>query len=504
MKTSIKIFLVAVGMFSLTSCDKFLDVNDNPNKPVNENLGLNTKLPAALVSTMNQESGQINQLTAFWAGYSGTTSEATNLFFKEKTYNGEAIRGTRDGIQIWEGSYNTLLYYQLIKEQAQKEGASFYQGIAKIMQAWHFLHLVDLYNNIPFEEALKGTQLLRPKYEDGKTVYQKSLQLISEGINDIKSAGASQTPGKDDVLFGGNKQLWAKFGNTLKLRALLRQSETGNEAYIAEEIGKITAEGTGFLGVGENAYINPGYLNSAGKMNPFWENNYRTAGGQAANHLNIRPTVYLIAQYSGLKDPRLNTLYTSVNGSYKGVLFGNPTVDQQYSAQNTSSFKGPQENGGKATGLFKSFSQPSVLLGSFESLFLQSEAALRKWIPGSEKTFYEQGIAESFKYMEVDAASFAAYNAQATVNLDLAQASDKLKRIIEQKWLALNSISSLEAWSDYRRLGFPDIPNSLLAPSAAARPLRLMYPESELQTNGEQVALQGDDRTTESKIWWDK
>ncbi|RQO70740.1 SusD/RagB family nutrient-binding outer membrane lipoprotein [Pedobacter sp. KBW06] len=502
MKTSIKIFILATGLFGLSSCEKFLDVNDNPNAPINENLLLSAKLPAALISTVNQETGQMNQLAALWAGYWGTTSEATNQFFKEKTYNGVAIRGTRDGIQIWEGSYNTLLYYQLIKEQAQKEGALFYSGIAKIMQAWHFLHLVDLYNNVPFEEALLGTQFLTPKYENGKTVYEKSLQLITEGVNDIKSASSLDAPGKADVIFEGNRQLWAKFGNTLKLRALLRQSETGNDAYISAEIARINQEGSGFLGLGENAYAKPGYLNSKDKMNPFWEVNYRNAGGQTTNHISLRPTAYIIDQYTTLKDPRLATLYTSVNGTYKGVLFGNPNVDAQYSAANTSAFKGPVENGGKASGLFKSFDQPSVLLASFESLFIQAEAALRGWIPGVPKTFYEQGIAESFKYMEVAASNFAAYNQQSSVSLDAAP--DKLKRIIEQKWLALNSISSLEAWSDYRRLGFPEIPNSLLAPSVTARPLRLMYPESERQTNAQQTGLQGNDEVTESKIWWDK
>lgn len=486
----------------MSSCQKFLDVNDNPNAPVNENLTLSAKLPAALISTVNQETGQINQLSALWAGYWGTTSEATNQFFKEKTYNGVAIRGTRDGIQIWEGSYNTLLYYQLIKEQAQKEGSPFYLGITKIMQGWHFLRMVDLYNNVPFDEALQGIKYLSPKYEDGKTVYEKSINLISEGINDIKSAAAIHAPGKADVIFEGNKQLWAKFGNTIKLRALIRQSQADNNAYITGELNKISQEGSGFLAAGESAYAKPGYLNTNGKMNPFWESNYRNAGGQATNHLSLRPTVYIIDKYNKLNDPRLAALYISVNGTFKGVLFGNPNVEDQYSAKNTSSFKGPLENGGKATGLFKSFDQPSVLLASFESLFLQSEAASRNWISGSAKAFYEQGITESFKYMSVDAADFTAYNAQSEVNFDAA--ANKLERIIEQKWLALNSISSFEAWTDYRRLGYPDIPNSLLAPAPDSRPLRLMYPESERQTNPEQSNQQGNDNVTEGKIWWNK
>jgi len=503
MKNSIKIFVLAAGILTLSSCEKFLDVNDNPNSPVTENLALNAKLPAALMSTVSQNTRLINPLSSLWAGYWGTTSEATNLFFNEKTYNGVGIRGTRDGIQIWEGSYNTLLYYQLMKVQAQQENALFYSGIAKIMQAWHFIQLVDMYNNIPFDEALQGTQYISPRYEDGKTVYEKSVNLITEGINDIKGASAADLPGAADIIFGGNRLMWAKFGNTLKLRAMIHQSEANNQAHIVAEIQKIVQEGSGFLGVGENANANPGYLNTTGKMNPYWESYYRNVGGQTTNHISLRPTQYVINKYQSLNDPRLAAIYVALSGGvYKGVLFGNPTVDNQYSAVNTSAFKGPVENNNAPAGLFKSFNQPSVLLGSFESLFLQSEAAQRGWIAGTAKTFYDQGIAESFKYIGLTAGAANTYASQGGVNLD--QATNKIQQIITQKWLSLNSISSLEAWTDFRRLGFPDFPNSLQAPSSLDRPLRLMYPESERQTNSGQTDQQGNDVVTAGRIWWDQ
>src|SRR5690606_32447474 len=191
----------------LSACTDFLDVNDNPNAPVSENLQLNAKLPAALVATVNQETGQLNQLGALWGGYWGTTSEGINMFFNQKTYNGPGMRDVRDGYPVWETSYTNLLYYQLIKEQAEDEGSLFYMGVAKIMQGWHFLRLVDIYNNVPFEEALQGTEFSTPQYESGEAVYQKSLDLISEGIEDLKNAPAGTEAGNDDVLFKGNKTL---------------------------------------------------------------------------------------------------------------------------------------------------------------------------------------------------------------------------------------------------------------------------------------------------------
>ena len=485
----------------LSSCADFLDVNDNPNAPISENLQLSAKLPSALVATVNQESGQLNQLGALWGGYWGTTSEGINMFFNQKTYNGPGMRDVRDGYPVWETSYTNLLYYQLIKEQAEEEGALFYQGVAKVMQGWHFLRLVDIYNNVAFDEALRGTEFSTPKYESGQAVYEKSINLITEGIQDLKNAPAGTEAGSDDILFKGNKTLWAKFGNTIKLRALVRQSEAGNEEYIQSEMATISAEGSGFLGAGESVLAQPGYLNTASKLNPFWESYYRNVeGAVTVNYQDIRPTEFAIAQYEQRNDPRLSELYTEVQGTYKGVRFGDPVVDHdKYGRGVTSAFKGPQENNGQPAAIFKSSTQPSVLMGSFESLFLQAEAAQRGWLNSSAKELYEAAIGESFLYMEADLDELSSYLGQASVGFD-----NSINRIIEQKWLALNSISSIEAWNDYRRTGLPAIPNSLQAPTANARPLRMMYPETERMTNNEEASKQGNDLVTEGKVWWDQ
>lgn len=305
-----KIFVLLIALCTLAGCDKYLDVNEDPNRPVSSTLPLSAKLPAALVSSVNQETGQLNQLGAFWGGYWGTNNEAISAFIDIKTYNGPAIRHQRDGIPVWENAFSTMLYYELMMQEAISVQAHFYTGIAQIMQGWHFMRLVDIYNGMPFNEALKGTAMPTPVYEEGKVVYSKAMDLVTEGIENIKRATAGTEPAGDDVLFKGNKTLWAKFGNTVKLRGLIHQSETGDAAYIAAEIKKIEQEGSGFLGVGENAFVQPGYLNTAGKLNPFWENYYRNVQGvTTANYLNIRPTTFLIDQYRQRNDRSFPTLF---------------------------------------------------------------------------------------------------------------------------------------------------------------------------------------------------
>ncbi len=495
-----KIGLMSFAFFTLTSCKDFLDVNVNPNSPIKENLSLNAKLPAALVTSAAYEATQLNQIGGLWGGYWGTSNEGINSFGALKIYNGPGIRDTRDGLAVWESTYNNLFYYKEILEQAEVEDAKFYSGIAKIMMGYHFFILVDFYNNVPYEDALKGSVILHPSYESGKDVYKKSVDLITQGIEEIKVA--SLLPANDDVVFKGNKTKWAKFGNTLKLRALLRQSEvSGQASYITEEIAKITKEGSGFLE--EDASVNPGFLNTASKINPFYETYYRNNSGVAvANYANIRPTQYLIGKYKEFNDPRLAQNYVSINGDFKGVVFGENMVKDEYAAVNTSSLKGPNENGNQPAGIIKSFNQSIILISLAESNFLRAEAVERDWITGIASQLYQSGIQASFNYLF----NVNNYNVQSYINqtnVNYATATNKIERIITQKWLALNNINNIQSWNDFRRLGYPNFPNSVSSPVPNGYPLRFMYPETEINTNNQNVVSQGDNGVLTNRVWWD-
>jgi len=488
-----------VGVTLLTGCEKnFLDINSNPNSPVAATPQL--VLSAALNRTTSNVAVSLNELGSVWSGYWAPPTDYL-YYIDEKQYNiTSSFRGA-----VWETTYDNLTDYQAVETSATTGALPNYVGIAKIMKAYNFQILVDAYNNVPFSDALKATTSIRPKYDSGQSVYEGSLALIDAGIAAIKSAGATGVkPGSDDIFFAGNMTLWLKFANTLKLRMLLRQSEIpGRTAYIQTEIAKIVAEGSGFLGAGESVLSSPGYVSSSGKLNPFWERYYNDAAGAVtAYYRATRPTVYVINKYQSNNDPRIARMYSPIGGLYKGVELGRNTGDAQatlYKSNVTSPFL-------PAGGLLKSATQKSVIMLSSESLFLQAEAAQRGFITGSAETFYNAGISESFVYLGVTNAATAAatYAAQPLQNVNFALSTDKIQAIIFQKWLALNSISGWEAWNDFRRTKFPlDNPLSLAA-TGTKQPARLLYPNSELGTNGDEVTKQGTLSAFDSKIFWDK
>ena len=505
-KLKLPLLLGVLVMFA--SCKKFLDVNDNPNAPVN--VPVEQLLPGALISSANIESGALNQLGAVWTGYWAKAVDGpstVSLFRLEETYAVKAMSFDRDGRPFWEDIYKILTNYKNIETKASADGDLVYAGIAKIMQGWHFMRLVDLYNNVPFEEAIQGTVYATPRFEDGKRVYDNSVNLITKGIDDIKNATVlSKKPAADDIVFKGALTKWIRFANTIKLRALLRQSQAGDNAYINTEIAKIIAEGTGFLTDGESALVDPGFLVTAGKQNPLWETYYRNPqGALTAGYNTLRPTAFVVDQYKATNDPRLVKLYARPKGGgdYKGVPLG--TDAGIYSMDNTSALMGPVENGNQPGAIFKSAVSPIVLMGSFESLFLQAEAAQRGWINSSARVLYETAVKESFKYMEVPDSEYDGYIVQPLVDYD--NAPNKIERIIVQKWMALNSLSSIEAWNDYRRLGYPsNLPQSLASPNSNLdyRPLRLTYRQSEISGNAAEVEKQGNIDPFVSRVFWDK
>ena len=98
----------------------------------------------------------------------------------------------------------------------------------------------------------------------------------------------------------------------------------------------------------------------------------------------------------------------------------------------------------------------------------------------------------------VSPSEISSYLAQPSIAYD-----GTIKQIILQKWLALNSINGIEAWNDFRRLGLPQFPNSATETDSSVRPKRLLYPETETQTNVSQVKKRNITDITKDRVWWD-
>jgi hypothetical protein len=376
------------------------------------------------------------------------------------------------------------------------------------MKAYIYQTLVDMYGNIPYSQALKTDQgILKPAYDDQQAIYKDLVVQLDTAMAIIANTPAgAEAIGSKDIIYGGNMTNWAMFANTLKLRILLNQiGIAANASYISSEISSTTA--VGYLGAGQGAWLNPGYLQSTGKMNPFWERFYTQSNSQQADGLG-----YFVAGQDACdflttnNDPRKLRFFqaytgTSIQGNYFGALV-------LQTVPNTSKI-GP--------GMLQAFNQSAPILTDIESLFLQAEAAQRGLISGSAQAFYEAAVTQSVVYegktsyldvsgyVPLTSANAAAYLAQAIDMVGFATSPNKLRAIITQKWVALNGLSPMPIWTDWRRTGYPDFLHWSADPNKknATPPVRLLYPQTEINTNTDNVLLQGTIDSFSSKIFWD-
>jgi len=490
------IIYLTVLLVLVTSCVDFLSVDEkNPNQA--SAVPANLLLPAALNSTANIITNPDNFFFVYvWHGclaISATYVQPTAL----TQYN--LINSSYQG--NWNNSYINLQNYDYVDKVAVDTKDNYFKAIAKIMKVYIYQNLVDMYGNIPYSQALKTDEgILKPEYDNQKTIYEDLVVQLDNAMDLITSAPADANEvGDFDIIYDGDMNLWWKFANTLKLRILINQSGmTGRSAYITTALATKPHTAVDFIGVGEGAMSNPGYLQTAGKMNPFWENFYQQDNALQSDGLQYyAPNQDACDFLLDNNDPRAFRFFEAnpagtIRGSYFGALLLEPPA--------STSILGP--------GLLRAYNQDAPILTDFESLFLQAEAVQRGLLSGDAKGLYETAVTQSIIYMggvDGNASSAAAYLAQASkplVNFDAA--TDKIKLIITQKWCALNGISAMPIWTDYRRTGFPDFIHLSQDPARKANipPVRLLYPQTEISTNNENVVAQGDIKLTGPKIFW--
>jgi Starch-binding associating with outer membrane len=482
----ISIYLLA-GMAILSSCKKdYFDLSNNPN--------VSSKATPDLVLTNALKVTGGTQITpgaytavSEWMGYWAPSGS-----YAISSSDGASYKQTNDfGDPIWTTFYRNLEDYEYVEKTATENKQYFYTAAAKTMKALVFGQLVDGFNNIPYKQALQGTSLIQPQYDNGKDVYEALAADLDAAISLFKRTDAVGSP-TQDILFAGNNAKWIQFANTLKLRLLIRQSEmSGRSAYIQTEINKIIANGGGFLIA--DAGVNPGYSNSTGKQNPLYGFNYNTAGTfiQDFWRANKFPITFGIAN----NDVRYKFLYAPINN---GTWVGNVIGSTSNAVGSLSSTLG--------SGVLKSVSQPAIILSAAESYFLQAEAGLRGWIANSPQTMFDKGVQASFTFL--GAGSSATYTSQSgnkqTNFAACATNAEKLNCIIRQKWMANNTVTPFEGWCDFRRTGLPaDLPISIHPQADVyAIPFRFLYPTSEYQTNTANVNAQGSINHHTSKIFW--
>ncbi len=260
--------LMAVAMISVTSCkDQFeLDLLVNPNAVTQENADIELFWNAIQLDFrdfMNAMNGR---------GMTSTRITAMTSIQYQTAYT------PNGGNFMWSEAYSALFPDIDAMSTLAAEGNQFiHVGAAKILKAWVWMSLVDMFGNIPFSEAGQGVAVPSPNADDDQAVYTAALAMLDEAITDLNNPDGIGAP-SSDLFFGGEtgaddaRENWIKLANTLKLRYHLMTRLVGGQA---GAINTIVASGDFISASGEDFAFQYGTnLQNPNSKSPYYNEHY--------------------------------------------------------------------------------------------------------------------------------------------------------------------------------------------------------------------------------------
>lgn len=550
-KTTLYVGVMTLLTGAISCTGNFESINTNPNGIKSEEVSLEARFSQPITSIyLNYQNRnfefqlQQNLNADLYSGYMANPTPFGGNF-NNSTYN---MNEGWNEMAFKVGELYVMKPISIILESTKEAD---FTSIAKIIRVEAMHRVADTYGPIPYTKAMQGGTSV--PYDDLATIYKTFLKELEESVNDLTTfvdAGSADPKrlSKFDIVCGADHKQWIRFANSLRLRLAMRIVKV--EPQLAKETAEAAVNHK--YGVLQDGNKNIEVVDPT-LQNPLNEINYAYG--------DIRIGASLVSLLDGYKDPRLeiyvkpvgwfveknatqdikdkNGKATNNIGNYIGIRQGIIIPDkanyQMYSTIN-------MPDGSKFTDQVgnKSISNALPWMKVAEVYFLRAEGALRGWnMDGTAQELYEEGIRVSFKehgitdtnvyntYINDDTKVASDYKDpfnpennisgldKATVKWDEgASKEDKLHKIINQKWIAMFP-EGQEAWSEFRRTGYPKLfpvqtnysanVNGGIADGDFVK--RLRFPRNDSNSNGAEVEkakayLNGPDNEA-TRLWWD-
>jgi hypothetical protein len=496
----IAIFLTTFTVV-LASCSDFLDVNKDPNNAPTNTPAL--ALPAGIASAGARLVTNYNIMGGMWVQY-WAQNNGSNQYKNFDAYIVQQSTLNPDFNEIYSGSLQDL---QFTRNESKKQGDWNLYLMSTVMQCYVYQMMVDIYDEIPFDEALQGNIISHPHFRPGQEVYDSLIVRIDEALSKDFDATTNTDPGKQDLLFGDpvknttNMDRWIQFANTLKLKIYLRQIYA-RPAVAQAGIAALYAGGGNFLPKSAAMWQ---FDDQENKSNPLYEADRRKLNTKENIKASRTFMEFLEANGDTLRQAKL---FSKPKNGFRGIEQGN------FGASTVQIVPGDI-----STALVNA-TDTLYFVSMSEVFFLQAEVAARGMGPGTgaAKELYEAGIRAAFDRLDLSAADAEKYYMPDSVyEYPNGTLEENLKAIATQKWVALAGIEGLEAFFERNRLGYPEYSEftytdegeyeigDLVYPIGGVTgsgnyPKRLLFPETERNRNPNTPAQV----PITTKVWWDK
>lgn len=502
LKIKTTILSAGLGLLLFTaSCTKNYDeLNVNPN-------GVSVAVPERLLSPALYAVVNNNILRNY-----NINNELTQVFVARGETNEIHRYIIRPNLSdaMWNTWYlektNFLDMYNISKP---KEGLSTgqakpYMAISNILDAWTTSLITDTYGDVPYSQANQGNSngVYTPKFDAQRDIYQDLFRKLEEANRLLTGLATTQllTDSQKglDLLYGsaGSTTIeldrWRKFGNSMYLRLLMRVSAKSDAIADGktpvEKIKEIVSNPASypvFISNDESAILRLTGDNYP-LRSPF--TGLRTVAFNGAGSYST----FFINTLKEWGDPRIALWATKVNNDYVGIQSGyvSGQIPAAGSTYNASLMLEPLMGN---------------IINYAELQFILSEAALKGYISGDAKTYYNLGVQAAIEHWGL--AMPANYLSSAPIVWQESAPDDqKMEQIMAQKFFTL-FFTDFQQWFEYRRTGHPVLTTGPGAVNDGIMPTRLYYPvftQSLNRTNYlEAVGRLGAD-DLKSKVWWQK
>jgi hypothetical protein len=485
-RKSLAPLLMTLLVFWTGACN-FEETNINPNATTSASI--NVILPVAstnLVWAINDFSAQsASTFVQYMTGVLNVQFNITVYQYLPPNFN------TTWNNHFYAGALKDL---KTITELATEQGSTHYAGIAKIQTAMALGYLVDLWDDVPWSQALDLDNNERPAFDPGAQVYEEVFRLLDAGIADLNS-NSSFSPARDDLIFPATTQVawranslprWIKTANALKARMHNHLSKVNPQGSATAALQAIDA-GT-FVNNAEELKVVFGSTNDA--AGPWFGFFLGTFG---LNNIGICQTFIDLLKdriEPGVHDPRLRFFVQERNGDFIGTPVGATTL-----VANASPV-GPYINAPNA---------PTNIVTYAEVKFIEAEASFR--LGQFERAAQAYNDAVKASLLRVTGTAQPAYEAIYASETAASIQDNGLQKIFTEKHIAL--FLQTESWTDWRRSIPANAPGTTsgiptLAPPSnngtnGVFPRRFLYPQTEFDNNGANVPV----KLLTDKVFWD-
>ena len=516
--------LCAAALSTITSCKKS-SFEENYNDPSK----------GAQTTIEKQFTGMIYDFRALiiptYGNYFVTLRPTINLYIQNLGSINQAnqlIPGSAAIEERWNKYYAGLAQYKEFlrlyeaQDDKEKEEKRIMLFAAKVIFYDQTQQMVDLVGDIPWSEAgLLNTN--NGDYTVSYPKYDKAVDIYTTMLDDLKAMGAElnnlEIPSTfvgafstQDLINNGDLELWKKYCHSLRLRMLVRVSESSQfttraQAEIADIIENQDKNPL-ILTNADNAQLDIFNINSDIKSEDI-KGAFEAGGSWYANFAS-KP---MIDAMTATTDPRLAILFeqgAESGGKYIGM-------DQTLSVNEQSNLA----PGGTISfyhrhTLSRNRYLPGILISASQVNYLLAEFYDKKGNNTAAKKAFEDGLRESVDlYYSIstksDDQTVPGPSKPTTASIDKFVkavdwdgAGNKIELIATQKWLHFNLFQAVENWSEQRRLDYPKftIP-TFSSDRQKTIPFKLTLPQAEATYNTANYNEVKDQDSPNVKLFWD-